>query len=323
MIAVPAPRVSTGFADRLAGFESHWRSIAPELRRIENGRLLRVVVGLLIAIVGAAGFYGAVFGILAPAGENGGIARFVIAVVAAIGSGYGTRLARSPSRRAGNLLREKVARALGLSYRQDASRFPIDTFCENAVLPDHDQQALEDLIFGEIDGVPIVFCDAHLKKEHGSGDGKRTETVFRGPLVVARFPKRAHGYTIVVTRRHPVRAITSGWADDRRLRVRLESEAFERRFSVYSTDQVEARYLLTPVMMERLMTLTDRFLGQLSMSFTGHELLVALDDRRDWFPDPKLFQRLTDPAVVHEKAEELARLAEIVETLKLNAESRV
>ena len=60
----------------------------------------------------------------------------------------------------------------------------------------------------------------------------------------------------------------------------------------------------------------------MSLAFEGHELLLALDDRRDWFPDPGLLQDLTDPALVRVQAEEIARLAEIVEILKLNLESR-
>ena len=36
-------------------------------------------------------------------------------------------------------------------------------------------------------------------------------------------------------------------------RVKMENPDFENTFDVYSTDQVEARYLITPFMMERLL----------------------------------------------------------------------
>ena len=63
--------------------------------------------------------------------------------------------------------------------------------------------------------------------------------------------------------------------------------------------------------------------GKVRLAFTGRDLLIAIDDRRDWFPDPGLFQGLTDPALVRDQAEEIARIAEIVEALKLNAETRI
>ena len=84
----------------------------------------------------------------------------------------------------------------------------------------------------------------------------------------------------------------------------------------YSSDQVEARYLLTPAMMERLLAFRARFGSRIRLAFAERELLIAIDDRRDWFPDPGLFQKLTDPALVREQAEEIARITEIVETLE-------
>ena len=50
--------------------------------------------------------------------------------------------------------------------------------------------------------------------------------------------------------------------------------------------------------------------------------MLALDDGRDWFPDPGLLRSLTHPARVREQAEEIARIAEIVEILKLNLDTR-
>ena len=53
-------------------------------------------------------------------------------------------------------------------------------------------------------------------------------------------------------------------------RVKLEGPVFEKAFEVYSTDQVEARFILTPDFMERLIGLERTFKGrQVRCAFSG------------------------------------------------------
>lgn len=313
------------FADRLAGFGDHWRSIEPELHRIEARRWVSVIGGILLCIAGVAAFLvggGVVESLLdtAPGAEGGGFA------VAVLGGGLfalGGYIARRPSRLAGRLIKERVVGFLGFSYKERASGFPLAAFDANDLLPSYTGSSLRDDIEGEVSGVPLRMCDAKLTVRKGSGKSSRTVTVFRGPLVVSRFPKPCTGRTIVVPDGGGIGNFFGGLSQSAGERVRLESPDFERAFEAYSSDQVEARYLLTPTMMERLLAFRDRYGARIRLAFTGGDLLLALDDRRDWFPDPGFFQRLTDPALVQEQAEEVARVAGIVEALKLDARSRI
>ena len=61
----------------------------------------------------------------------------------------GRDMFRNPASRAGDLIRSRIAGCLGLSYRRDAGRFPIDSFERNDLLPKHSERWLEDLVFGE------------------------------------------------------------------------------------------------------------------------------------------------------------------------------
>lgn len=305
-------------ADRMAGLDDQWRALAPELGRIERWRLLLVGIGGLLAVLGVGllvwglgEFVGAV---------RSGFPWAAYVVVGSLTTSLGRTMLGSPARRAGKLIRRRVAGCLGLSYQRDARRFPIDSFERNDLLPGHSTRRLDDLVFGEVSGVPLIFCDATLLQARGRN--RKPSQVFRGPLVISRFPKRARGRTLVVPDGGAIGNFFRGLQDEHRRRVALESPEFERVFAVYSTDQVEARYLLTPTVMERLLALRRRFPGRMTVAFDGHEFLLALDDRRDWFPDPGPFRRLTDPTLVREPLEELARLAEIVEILRLNLDSR-
>ena len=56
--------------------------------------------------------------------------------------------------------------------------------------------------------------------------------------------------------------------------MKLEDPRFNREFSAYATDQVEARYVLTPSMMERLVALKSKF-GAIGISFIQDRMYLA------------------------------------------------
>ena len=71
-------------------------------------------------------------------------------------------------------------------------------------------------------------------------------------------------------------------------RVGFASSEFERIFEVYSDDQVEARYLITPDLMERLISFSDDYLGRnLQCAFIRDKfhITVDIDDRFDFSRD--------------------------------------
>ncbi|MFP4664308.1 MAG: DUF3137 domain-containing protein [Bacteroidales bacterium] len=59
-------------------------------------------------------------------------------------------------------------------------------------------------------------------------------------------------------------------------RVRLESHAFKKAFKVYSANQVEARYILTPSMMARIMKYQLTTGSPLFLSFTGNRFYIKI-----------------------------------------------
>ncbi len=71
-------------------------------------------------------------------------------------------------------------------------------------------------------------------------------------------------------------------------RVGFASSEFEKIFEVYSDDQVEARYLITPDLMERLIAFSKDYLGRnLQCAFIRDKfhITVDIDDRFDFSRD--------------------------------------
>lgn len=75
-------------------------------------------------------------------------------------------------------------------------------------------------------------------------------------------------------------------------RAGFASLEFERKFAVYTNDQVEARFLLSPDFVERLTGFAEDYLGRnVQCVFAGNRFHVALeiDDRFDFSRDFKAF----------------------------------
>ena len=64
----------------------------------------------------------------------------------------------------------------------------------------------------------------------------------------------------------------------------LEDVVFEKNFDVFTDNEVEARYLITPSFMQRLNSIKKIFLaGAIECAFYKDELIIALHTSRDLF----------------------------------------
>ena len=135
--------------------------------------------------------------------------------------------------------------------------------------------------------------------------------IFKGLFFSADFNKQFNGCTLV---RAGKAGILSGLFGNL---VKLEDPRFSQQFKVYSSDQIEARYLLTPRMMERLLDLKDS-LGSFELSFVGSLVNIAAGG----FPynafEPDVKHPFTDPAQVERTLGWIFLVVGIVEELDLN-----
>jgi hypothetical protein len=103
---------------------------------------------------------------------------------------------------------------------------------------------------------------------------------------------------------------------DNRELVKLEDPEFEKFFAVSSTDQIEARYILSPSMMQRLLGLRTRHGRDVHVAFIANHVYLALS-QSDLFEPPSLRTPLTVDAV-RRISTDLQSVLCIVEDLDLN-----
>ena len=102
-------------------------------------------------------------------------------------------------------------------------------------------------------------------------------------------------------------------------KINLEDADFGKIFDVYSTDQVEARYLLTPTFMERFKNIQTSFGAKiLKCSFYDDNFMVAITTDKNLFEIGSLFKSFNDSKIITQFYYELNSILQMVEYFKLD-----
>ncbi|HWI52582.1 MAG TPA: DUF3137 domain-containing protein [Symbiobacteriaceae bacterium] len=216
----------------------------------------------------------------------------------------------------------------GLRYDRMGFIAESDYLRSSIFLTDPDRYHGEDLVYGMVGKTEVKFSEIHseYRTEHRDSKGnRRTEwhTIFKGIFFVADFNKHFAGETVVLpdtaeTLFGKLGQMFQSWNIARPGDlVRLEDVAFEERFVVYATDQIEARYLLSPSLMARIVDFRARTNREIYLSFVASNIYVAIANQRDLF-EPKVFTSVLDMALAQQYLDDLMLAVSIVEELNLN-----
>lgn len=183
----------------------------------------------------------------------------------------------------------------------------------------------DDLVTGVIDKTDFELCELHTRYKTKDSKGKdQWHTIFRGLFLHADFNKNIQGQTFVLPDRAEKllgkfgRAFQKGQAVGNL--VQLENLSFEKEYAVYSNDQVEARYILTPTIMEALVRIKDLHKRKVLFSFTGSRVYCAMPFRKPLF-EPRIMRS----GVRFDDVEKIFTLMQLIETVitELNLNTRI
>ncbi|THV60121.1 DUF3137 domain-containing protein [Flagellimonas alvinocaridis] len=158
-----------------------------------------------------------------------------------------------------------------------------------------------------------------LSKKHSI---EQTGSSFLGMFAIMDFNKRFNGTTVVLPDRFEKRvgylAKTFQQLNlNRDPLVNLEDPEFEKEFVVYSTDQVEARYILTPSLMQRITRLKRKINKPIMLSFKGNRLYMGVKHPYGFFSLNES-KNLTTSNAIEVFYEDITAAMDIVEDLNLN-----
>lgn len=198
-------------------------------------------------------------------------------------------------------------------------------FNRSYLFPSPDRYSGNDLVKGKIDGVDLTFSDVHAEKEHRDSKGRRSySTIFKGLFIISDFHKNFKGKTIVLpdTAQSAFGDLIGSFLQANNFSrsgdlVKMDSPEFEKEFVVYGSDQIEARYILTHTLMEKILHYRKHSGHPVYVSFRGRNIYMAIEYNKDLF-EPSIFNSLLDYKIAMEYIKTLHLSIGIVEELKLN-----
>ncbi len=252
------------------GFAEYYEDeIKPFLRSNENLRKRSVK---------KAAFFGSVFAAI------GGFIQFFVPhnadmipmLVGSLGgAGTGGWILNKAKARITEGLLGRITDKLNFSYEMKLERPDyFEIFHQLKFFNAFNREHWEDEVKGSYNGQDFTLCECHLKYKT-RGKNSSTRTVFHGQLIVIDYPKEFSGTTVI----HRDSGIANRFKKPGKefSKVGLASGEFEKNFEVWSTDQVEARTLLDPIMMERFQELQRLYNGKgVQAAFVHDKMILAL-----------------------------------------------
>lgn len=101
--------------------------------------------------------------------------------------------------------------------------------------------------------------------------------------------------------------------------ITLEDPKFNKKFNVYSSDEVEARYLVTPLFMEKFYNLKTIFGAKnIRCSFFDDNFMIAIETERDLFEIGNLYKPVKDIKTIERFYDEITAIFDMIDYFKLN-----
>lgn len=165
--------------------------------------------------------------------------------------------------------------------------------------------SFEDQMSGEAHGAQFKSVETHLERKNDDN----WNTVFRGQVMTLTFPRKFLGKTVVLRDKRMFQRKKRG---DMK-RVGLVDPVFEKIFEAYSTDQVESRYLLDPVFMQKLVDLERSVDGKnIRFGFIDGQLLIVIETPNR-FEAGSMLQPLTSPDRTQKILDEVGAVYDVVD----------
>lgn len=187
-----------------------------------------------------------------------------------------------------------------------------------------DKYVGDDYVSGKLGSTAIQFSEIHtFYKVRSSDDNKeRDEKIFSGLFIIADFNKDFQGRTFVLPDKweRKVGRLAHFFQSTEKFYgelVKMEDPEFEKYFKVYSSDQIEARYILSTSLMRRIIDFRKKTGIEILMSFVNSNLYLALPVKGKLF-EPKIFGRIVSIGTIREYLTDLLLALSVVEDLNLN-----
>lgn len=194
----------------------------------------------------------------------------------------------------------------GAILKPDSSVDSMD-FYVHGVVPDFDDSQGSYLIRYEKNGKSCTFSNLTLtRREKDHNDRYYNKAVFVGQAYELRYKSQMTGYVrIMTTSQWMGREVLDGYRKqdrEREEKIETENAFFNGQFDVYATDAHSAFYVVTPVVMERLLSMKAKY-GRFGLAVSGDKIMIALGSGSYLFEPPGSYQEIENISLENSKDE--------------------
>lgn len=308
------------------------KNIKPVLRALEKFRVrkyasyrfrMKVAAAVSVVMLPACGFID-YWLLLMQRGSDDTFAGVTIAYAGAV-----WWWVRAPVREYINSYKDKVlpriARMLGNLRYDRNGMIPVGRMLPSDILPRYDRYTSEDHFSGRYKGVDLQFSEIELEVKRRGRKRTYYVTVFKGlAILLTTNSKKFYGHTILSRNRSSL----IEWMKEKTSnleRADLVDPEFEKIFDVFTNDQVEARYLIDPVMIEKVKKLYKEYSGdQISAAFYNEgQVLFLIANEKNHFEPANIKNRATNLTTVKRLKNEITHILAVIDRLELYDPAKV
>jgi len=181
----------------------------------------------------------------------------------------------------------------------------------------------DDYVQGKLGATQIKFSELHTQYKTTDKDGKtQWHTIFKGIFFFADFNKDFNGEIFIqpdIAEKmfgfmgSALQGINKSKGD----LVKMENIEFEKEFVVYASDQVEARYVLSTKLLQRILDFKNKTGNKIYVSFIDSNVFIAISLNKNLF-EVSYFKSLLNRGVIDSFNSYLELCVGIVGDLDLN-----
>ena len=205
-----------------------------------------------------------------------------------------------------------ICQFVGLDFKEKLDAAPdLTPFFDNKLLPSRfDRVSFEDHMFGNAHSAEFSSSECHMERKYKDKNGKtQWKTIFRGAVMTIDFHRKFLGRTVVLRDK----GIFNSKKKSDMKRVGLVDPKFEKIFEAYGTDQVEARYILSPDFMQRLVDIETSVDGKnIRFGFVNNLLYVAVETANR-FEAGSMLKPITDTSRTQKILDEIGAIYDLVD----------
>ena len=155
----------------------------------------------------------------------------------------------------------------------------------------------DDLVVGQIEKTKFYSSELHIEKQVQTGKSSSYKTLFKGLFFFADFNKNINSETYLFQKSSnsfskflsaSIQSLFGTFNSGKGEYVTVENQELNELFDIYTSNQQEARYILTPHIIEAILSLYKKLRRPINLSFKENRVYISIHFGIDLF-EPRFF----------------------------------